>query len=489
MYSEGMSLLRLLWIPVLLLLMGCPSTPTGNLQISVTGLPTGVSADITVTGPNYSKKLTAATNLTDLGLGSYTLTVAEVSQNTTAYLGVPASQTVEVVSGGTASANVAYIPKMVSESANNDNKTGALLLQYGQTANATIETGGDQDWYKFVAQAGDFVKIDVDARTLNAAWGSGDGANGVILELYTSSTAPPSFMAQSDSTSTIAALSSQYDPPGDSVVTQLLTQAETYYVRAYGRFGNVGSLGHQYALKLSKTAVPWSSGNMRVVGGHLKDRIALGVSVLANAVVDIYEPGGDFNPTGRFNYSVSGPAGWNGGNPYSGNVEFFGHQVAIVFTKDADVSATALSEAMGFPRGISVAQVEPLQNGSYTVNIEVHGKTLTKTFGINSADALSIPQNINVVPSGNAALKVSWNAVAGAKKYVIFVVRPNGSMVRETVIPPTTQATVQLFNPMQTGEKYGIQVYVHDFNYLVDILGGKYNKSGDLSKEFTYIAP
>lgn len=490
-----MSFLRLLWTPLLLLLIGCPSTPTGSLQVSVTGLPTGVDADITVTGPNYSKKLTAATNLTGLGLGSYTVTAAEVSQNSTAYLGVPTSQTAQLTSGGTANANVEYVLKNVSESANNNDKAGALLLHYGVTASGAVETPGDEDWYRFVAQAGDFVKVEVDARTLSTAWGNGDGANGVYLELYDSTSAPPNFLAFSDFTSTITTLDNEYDPPDEAVVTHLISQAGTYYVRAYGRFSNVGSASHTYALKLSKTAVPWSSDNMRVVGGHIKDREkgpdgVIGVSILANAVVDIFEPGGDFNPTGKFNYSVRGPAGWNNGIPYIGSVDFFGHQVAIVFTRDPDVSPTNLGEASGLSNtGINIAHVEPLQLGTYTLSLEVHGKTLSKSFSINSVDALPIPQNVVVTPASSSSLKVSWNAVTGAKKYVVFVYRPDGSVARGIVTPPTTSTVVQLFTPMQTGGKYKVQVFAHDFNYLVDILAGKYNKSGNLVTEFTYVAP
>jgi hypothetical protein len=239
---------------------------------------------------------------------------------------------------------------------------------------------------------------------------------------------------------------------------------------------------------------------MRVAAGHLKNYEKgpdgmVGVSILGNAVVDIFDSSDSFNPSGTFNYSVSGPPGWNGGVAYSGSVEFFGHQVAIGFLKDSDVSETSFGELPRLTNKTSIARVEPLQVGSYTLNIEVHGQTLSKSFIVNSADALPIPQgpggskNIEVTPVNSTSLKVSWSPVVGAKKYVVFVYLPSGNLEGYVVGSNTTDYVIDTFAPLQTGGTYKVQVFAHDFNYLVDTLGGKYNKSGNLAAEFIYVAP
>ncbi len=64
---------------VLLILAGCaappaPPAPTGSLQITITGLPTGQDADISVNGPqNYGTTLTQNTTLSGLTPGSYSI--------------------------------------------------------------------------------------------------------------------------------------------------------------------------------------------------------------------------------------------------------------------------------------------------------------------------------------------------------------------------------------------------------------------------------
>ncbi len=82
---------------------------TGSLAVSSLGLPSGVLASITVTGPaGYSHSVTATQTLTGLTAGSYTVTAANVTSSGTTYTAQPASQTVTVSGGATASATITY---------------------------------------------------------------------------------------------------------------------------------------------------------------------------------------------------------------------------------------------------------------------------------------------------------------------------------------------------------------------------------------------
>ena len=69
------------------------ATGTGSLAITVSGLPAGTDAAVTVSGPGgYSHQTMASETLTGLGAGQYTLTALAVSDGTDQYSPAPASQ-------------------------------------------------------------------------------------------------------------------------------------------------------------------------------------------------------------------------------------------------------------------------------------------------------------------------------------------------------------------------------------------------------------
>ncbi|HEU5303487.1 MAG TPA: hypothetical protein VFU40_02475 [Gemmatimonadales bacterium] len=132
-------------LPSLLLIamIGCdggPSGPTtGNLFITVAGLPSGTAAAVAVTGPNgYSQSVPATQTLTQLEPGVYTIAASNVSAGATTYAATPQSQTVSV--SGSASATVTYSASSPT--------LGSLLvningLPSGSSADVTVtEPGG-----------------------------------------------------------------------------------------------------------------------------------------------------------------------------------------------------------------------------------------------------------------------------------------------------------------------------------------------------------
>lgn len=85
------------------------TSQAGALTLTVAGLPSGASGDMTLTGPNgYSRALTATTSLTGLAAGSYALSVRNVRTSAGTYAGTPASAAVTITTGGTASQTVTY---------------------------------------------------------------------------------------------------------------------------------------------------------------------------------------------------------------------------------------------------------------------------------------------------------------------------------------------------------------------------------------------
>lgn len=92
-----------------------PAPDSGSLAVTIGGLPAGVAAAVTVTGPaSYSRALTASATLTGLAPGAYAVNAASVVQGTgtgtISLAPTPATQQVQVRAGATASASVAYAP-------------------------------------------------------------------------------------------------------------------------------------------------------------------------------------------------------------------------------------------------------------------------------------------------------------------------------------------------------------------------------------------
>ena len=99
---------------VVLLLVACGGGSTtepssGNLALAVSGLPTGVEASLSVTGPaGFNRAIAGSQTLSALAPGSYTVTAAPVDAGESRYQPAPASQPVTVSAGETTSAGVAY---------------------------------------------------------------------------------------------------------------------------------------------------------------------------------------------------------------------------------------------------------------------------------------------------------------------------------------------------------------------------------------------
>ncbi len=92
--------------------LGCSDGPsglsTGNLLVTVTGLPSGSPASLVVSGPGgYSQAVAGTQTLTSLAAGTYTVTASNVTVGPATYSGAPASQTV-AVGNSTATASVVY---------------------------------------------------------------------------------------------------------------------------------------------------------------------------------------------------------------------------------------------------------------------------------------------------------------------------------------------------------------------------------------------
>jgi hypothetical protein len=107
----------------------------GSLAVTVSGLPGGTGASVTVAGPGgFSQNLSASGTFTSLLPGNYTVTASAVTSNGTVYEPTPATRNVSVTIGVSASAPVTYSAS-----------TGALAISIGGLpggASAAVSVSG-----------------------------------------------------------------------------------------------------------------------------------------------------------------------------------------------------------------------------------------------------------------------------------------------------------------------------------------------------------
>ncbi len=126
---------------------GAPTAPdTGALAVTVTGLPSGASASVVVTGPNsYSRALSHSATLSNLAPGSYSVIASDVSSGDTSYVPAPAATTVAV----TASSNPVAAAVVYSKTAATFDLTisAMYVTQGSQTLTGAVPLVQDRDGY------------------------------------------------------------------------------------------------------------------------------------------------------------------------------------------------------------------------------------------------------------------------------------------------------------------------------------------------------
>jgi hypothetical protein len=117
----------------------------GALTVTISGLPNGVSGNVTVTGPSTNQNLTSTTTLNNLTPGNYTVAGATVTNAGDSYT-ASAAQMVAVTAGNTASANITYTKQVgaltvtISGATGNVTVTGPNSFSQNITTTTTLNT-------------------------------------------------------------------------------------------------------------------------------------------------------------------------------------------------------------------------------------------------------------------------------------------------------------------------------------------------------------
>ena len=169
---------RMFLLPLLFLLASCgggggdPGTPpappappaatVGSLQVVISALPGGTNGAVRVTGPNnFSQDLTSTQTLNSLAPGSYSVAASNVSVGGATYTPSPATQSVVVTAGATATASVAYASQALTLS----------LLDIGPTfTSPTFATAPPGDDRLFVVERRGVIRVVRNGATLTQPW-------------------------------------------------------------------------------------------------------------------------------------------------------------------------------------------------------------------------------------------------------------------------------------------------------------------------------
>ena len=88
---------------------GAPAPLQGTLALTISGLPSGVPAQVRVTGPaGFNQAVSVTQSLSALAPGSYTVIGERVISGALSYAPAPPSQAIAVPAGGTGAATVSY---------------------------------------------------------------------------------------------------------------------------------------------------------------------------------------------------------------------------------------------------------------------------------------------------------------------------------------------------------------------------------------------
>jgi hypothetical protein len=125
--------------------VSCTAT-TGSLALTISGLPAGSNAAVTVSGPNqYSQVVSASGTLSELAPGTYAVSATAVTVAGVEYRPNPAQQSVEVGANAATAVTVAYGP--VTRPSLNFRIDGVYLTQSTQTYGSRVPLIAGRDAY------------------------------------------------------------------------------------------------------------------------------------------------------------------------------------------------------------------------------------------------------------------------------------------------------------------------------------------------------
>ena len=347
-------------------------------------------------------------------------------------------------------------PRPVSETEPNDTLAQANPLQYGDQASGEISSSGDQDFYSFSGQAGDFVTISVTTPISASGPPELDAALGLI-GLDGKAIAASYFYSSFDTYS------------GDPVIQYLLPATGTYTAMAFAESFNPsqpGGSGHGYTIRLAKHPPLWQ---LRAIGGSLRNQAVDGTrSALGCVYAELTDlNSAPFGPSGMFGATVAGPSAWNGGQLVTSQVYLGGSEGSLTFAPAQDL--TPSSSVAGQPAAqFSAGKYRAFTAGQYTLNLDAFGTPVTAPFSIDPATALPTPANLRMTSTSlTNGPKISWDPVPGASSYEVAFGQGNRMFIRYLRWTQTS-LSIQVASNEMAGQSYWVEVRANNYIFLKD---------------------
>ena len=170
---------------------------TGNLSVTVSGLPGGSSADLVVTGPGgYSQALVGTQILTQLAPGTYTVAAFTVTVGSASYTGMPETQTA-AVGGSTPQVSVLY--------STGSGNLSITINGLGTSRDAAVTVTGPNNYSKSIPASETLVSLTPGSYTISA--------QDVVATGGTAHTASPAIQGVSVQAVGTASATVNYAPP------------------------------------------------------------------------------------------------------------------------------------------------------------------------------------------------------------------------------------------------------------------------------------
>ncbi len=139
---------------------------TGSLGITINGLPTGLNAAVTVTGPSsFSRTVTATTNLGTVAVGTYTVAASPVSNSGVSCSVLPTTQNVNVTSNTTVGATVTYMCTPITTTG----ILGVTITGLPTGTSAAVTVTGPGGFSRSVTATGSLGSVPTSTYTITAS--------------------------------------------------------------------------------------------------------------------------------------------------------------------------------------------------------------------------------------------------------------------------------------------------------------------------------
>ncbi len=152
----------------LLVVAGCSRGPgSGSIAVTVAGLQDGVSADVTLSGPNgYTRALTKTTSMTRLEPGTYTVSATDVTVDDATFTATVDGSPLALTPGSRLEATVTYTEKAQPP------KTGALQVSVSglpADASGNVTVTGPDGFARTLTKTATLSDLEPGAYTVTAA--------------------------------------------------------------------------------------------------------------------------------------------------------------------------------------------------------------------------------------------------------------------------------------------------------------------------------